>query len=208
MQSPSNENAEKKRPIGRFLLDYEPTVCFEAKEMYMYAAKFAQEYSDIINPRWRASRVSAEELNGRHIEIEFSVIDAARNNTFVWSVSTKGEQYDVYSTERDCRAEHYTFTAQGALMRKETLRDNESLASLKSFIEYMTDTYAFHKNASAIRGDSTRTYITIQELEQAKSIMQLTHKDEKNLQSLRSHLFLAGFPVGSRDVSRLVPLIQ
>lgn len=206
-QSPSKEKAQHKRPIGRFLLDRTFEKPAEAHDMYAYAAKFAMEYHDIINPKWRASRVSVEKLGGRHVELEFS-IGSDEESCYVWRLHAGNEQYDVWCRENGCSIIYYELTSQRAVMKKREADNPETLAVLKDLIEHMTDTYDFHKNTSSIRGDSVKTYAAIQELERKKSSNEFSCRDAKNLHALNNHLFMAGFPVGARDISKLQPLIQ
>lgn len=204
--SPSHEHAERTRPIGRFLLALElgePA----RNDAYVYAQRFASNYRDIINPRVRASRVSVEQIEGRRVELEFC--DARDESPiYVWRISAGREQYDLRCDEQGVGATYYEFSEMRAVLRKRELFEPDDLTTLQQIVEYMTDTYDFHKNTSAIRGDSTRTHAALQALAHKKASHGLSHGEEKECNALRSHLAVAGFPVGSRDISHHIPLIQ
>ena len=205
-KSLEHENAEFQRPIGRFLLGLEEKRIMH--DPYEYAARFAANYRDILNPQWRAARVSVEEMYGQRVELEFATNSHVHGH-YTWHLCAKSEQYDIFCSENgEWGATHYEFSSLRAVMRRHEVTDSGVLEGLQSIIEYMTDTYDFHKNASTIRGDSTRTRAAIQELDARKSTIGLVHGEERNLMALKSHLFIAGFPVGSRDISFQPPLIQ
>lgn len=206
MKSQEHESAEQERPVGRFLLEPESETV--ASCSYEYAVLFANDNKDLLNHRWRASRVSTEEINGQRVELEFVANDNATNQ-YVWHLCANDEQYDFYCNEAgECRATHYEFTSQRAVMKRREITEPTALEVLQDIVEYMTNTGDFFKNMLAIREDLERTQSAIKELDAKKSVKTISHGEEKNLAALKSHLFIAGFPVGSRDISKRGPLIQ
>lgn len=191
---------ENNRPVGRFLLDVKD---FEGKhDTYTYASRFAANYSDILNRNWSASRVSIEEINGQRVELEF--ITDAMSDAFAWRVAVGNEQYEIHTNGCETYGIYYAFTPQRAVLQRQDMNSAAELYVLQGIVEHMTDTVEFHRNASMLRSDKTRTHASIDKLA-AKAVR--TYGEDKNLGTLKSHLFLAGFPVGSRDSSDYVPLL-
>jgi hypothetical protein len=201
--APTQNNNQEERPLGRFLLSLETV---EGKrDIYTYASQFAGDYDDILNKKWKAAKVSVEEINGQRVELEFAK-DLVGQGSYTWRLYAGNEQYDIDSSQDDePYGTYYELTSQRSILRKHKIGSAAVLNSLQSVIEHMTDTRNFHKNASYIRGDSTRTHVNIEELKNKKS---LTHGEDKNLKALQGHLFLAGFPVGSIDIRDKLPLID
>jgi hypothetical protein len=201
--APIQNSNQEERPLGRFLLGLE--IVEGKRDIYTYASQFAGEYDDILNKKWKAARVSVEEINGQRVELEFAK-DIMKQGSYTWRLYAGNEQYDIDSSQ-DCEpsATYYELTSQRLILRKRKVGSTAVLSSLQGVIEYMTDTRDFHKNASYIRGDSTRTHVSIDKLKDKKS---LTHGEDKNMKALQSHLFLAGFPVGSIDIRNKLPLID
>lgn len=196
---PSQNDVENTRPVGRFLLGLDR---YEGRhDIPTYASRFAAEYHDVLNQSWQASRVSVEEIDKQRVELEF-VVDPA-NGDYAWRIATGSEQYEIHTGDNETYGTYYEFTPQRAVLVQRHIASVADLNALQGIVEYMTGTLDFHKNTSKIRGDKTRTHATIDELVKEGT---RTHSESKNLKALRSHLFLAGFPVGSRDVSGYVPL--
>ncbi len=197
---PSHTNIESTRPVGRFLLGLED---LESKhDTYTYALRFATDYQDILDHNRQASRVAVEEIDGQRVELEF-VADQP-NGGYVWRIAVGAEQYELHADNYETYGTYYEFTSQRAVLRRRHITSMTDLSVLESVVEYMTDTLDFHRNASALRGDKTRAHASIAELSGKEK---RTHGDDRNLSALRSHLFVAGFPVGSRDISGLMPLL-
>lgn len=206
MYEQKKQKIKNENLYGRFLFDIDGQ--FESQyNIYQYSKHFGEEYKDILNKRRDSSRVSSESIANNVVDLEFS---HNQYDTFIWKIiihcerygpqsisrgvlPRKGEQYEIVSTKSETHAVYYELTNQNALMRKQYIEDLETLKVLQGLIEYMTDTRNFYKNASGVRGDSTRTHVAIEELEKNKS---RNYVEEKNLRSLRSHLFKAGFPSG------------
>ena len=196
---PSQNNVENVRPIGRFLLQLDG---FPSQHgVFVYASKFAADYRDILNSSWYASRVSVEEINGRRVELEFAA--DYTNDEYAWHVVAGDEQYEIHTNGNETYGTYYEFTPQRSVLRRRSITTPEDLEVLQGIVEHMTGTLEFHKNASAIRGDKTRTHANINELSDRP---RRTRGESKDLNALRGHLSLAGFPVGSRDISGMVPL--
>jgi hypothetical protein len=214
----SQNSAEDSRPNGRFLLSFEQDA--KVHDVYDYASRFAHKYEDILNPKLESSIVSSEDFEHRRVELEFGN-DSKKPGTYAWRLSIAGErlgsdqyeggprilgeQYDIDCSEQQCVATHYTFNTQRAILRKRLVTSTDELNDLQSLIQYMTDTREFHKTASEIRGNITRAQRTYAELLAQKG---RSFRDSKNLASLKSQLFQAGFSVGSRSISHKVPLLN
>lgn len=204
-----------KRLIGRFL--YLADSHHQCYDSYDFARHFATEYSDVINMKRDSSMVSVEKIDDKIVELEFSKLP---DDTFTWRIIVTGEtynsnhissgviprggeQYELICSDKSIQAHYYEMNVQRAIVRKEILDHQDDMDILQGVIEYMTDTHDFHKNVSRIRGDSSRANSEIVRLMQKKP---LNYSDEKNLRSLKSHLFQAGFPVGSPTISNKIPL--
>lgn len=184
-----------------------------------YARSFADEYSDIINARRDTSSVSREQILDKNVELEFTKYNT---NTFAWRIIVAGErfsndhisqgtlpaggeQYELICSQENIRAYYYLMNIQRSIVRKEPITEPRYLDAIQGVVEFMTQTCGFYKNVAHIRGDTTRTYAAIAHITQK---VPKNFNDEKNLRSLKSHLFQAGFPVGSPPIGKKEPLLS
>lgn len=210
-------NQKNERLVGRFLFLVDNY--HKQSDPFDYARDFADEYSDIINARRDTSSVSSESILDKNVELEFT---KHNTNTFAWRIIVAGEsyntnhitqgtlpaggeQYELICSQDGNIAYYYSMNIQRSIVRKEPITDSRSIDTIQGVVEFMTQNRSFYKNVAHIRGDTTRTYTEIAHITQK---FPKNFSDEKNLRSLKSHLFQAGFPVGSPPIGNKVPLLK
>lgn len=210
------ELATPEASTGRLLLNIKDQF-IQRYDTFEYAKKFASDFDDILNSRWTSSRVTTGEVYGDFVDLEFS---HHNHDAFVWKIivhskkhtlqgsalslgSHAGEQYEIIAQNDNLKATYYRLNHQNTVMHKIPVYNPEEISTLQGLVEYFTDTKDFYKYTSDIRSDMSRSHRTISQLAN-KEIRNFS--DEKNIQSLKNHLFRAGFPVGSPDISDKKPL--
>lgn len=210
------ELATPQASTGRLLLNIKDQF-IQKYDTFEYAKKFADNFDDVLNSRRSSLRVATGEVCGDLVNLEFApkypesfiwkiIVHSKKHSiqtSFTGMVDQVGEQYEINAQNNSIAACYYRLNHQNAVMQKLPLHSTHDIYSLQGLIEYLTDTKDFYQQTSDIRGDMTRSHRAINQLEN-KVIRSFS--DEKNIQSLKSHLFRAGFPVGSPDISGKKPL--
>ncbi|MDB5177045.1 MAG: hypothetical protein JWN75_713 [Candidatus Saccharibacteria bacterium] len=201
-QSPSSNPEENLRPIGRFLLGQTTK---SNGRIYNYALSFANEYKDIINPAWSASVITKQEIDGVDVSLEFGA-DIVGEGFYSWRLHADREQYDIHSNQDGyTSATYYEFTNQRSVLRRKEIGSRALLAHVQESIETMTMSEAFEEHAAKLRTDWWELQIEIAQLELQEA---RTFKENNDLKSLRSQLFISGFPVGSINIGSKKPLLN
>lgn len=210
------ESAFPQESTGRLLSNIKGQFS-QRYDIFEYAKKFASDFDDILNSRWTSSRITTGDVYGDVVDLEFASI---HSESFLWkiivhskkqSIQTSlvgmglqvGEQYEVIAQNNTITTFNYRLNHQNAVMQKLPIYAAQDIDSLQGLIEHLTDTKDFYQQTSEIRGDMTRSHRAINMLE---NNLAQNFSNEKNIKSLKSHLFRAGFPVGSPDISHKKPL--
>jgi hypothetical protein len=203
IRSPGNHNEENLRPIGRFLLANGEERSHKGGA-YRYAASFADEYKDIINPAWSASMITNQKIEDESIELEFAQ-DLVGDRFYTWRLAAGNVQYDTHvNDEGYYYGTYYEFSEQRAVKIRQEIGSLAVLNNVQLVIEYLTSTSEFDKQVSNIRANWWKMRVSAAQLEMKESP---TFKERKDLESLRSQMFKAGFSVGSVDVRAKPPLL-
>lgn len=194
---PKQDEANDRRPIGRFLLSCtaKDKREFRPKTIYEYAKRFEVSYKQLLDTPWSSHEISKQEIADHTYWLEF------QNNAFdadyyVWRLSDTRTMYEMYANSSgDAFGVAYEFTGQRQVLQRHMFRSAELLHQLQAAVEYMTTMTDFYQDII----DRQRNLIeTLEKITELKGIGTLTIGQERNLRSLESSYATSGFTVGSK----------
>lgn len=203
------------RPFGRFLLENVNLVTHNPEiepllnqSSFQYADEFATQYKDLLNPIWKSKQVVKMSHENKRQTLEFAQNEAAEG-WYTWKLYSDGQQCDMLMNSDGYRfAVHYEMSQQNAVLSRHETTDETILDGLQQIIVSMTTSNEFLENCTVTRAELGESRNEYQALIANEKNETLSFKERKDLDSIRSHLFKAGFPVGSRDIRAVQPLLS
>jgi hypothetical protein len=217
----SKQNEQRDaRPIGRFLLPRAENKGHnqdDAYNTYNYAEIFAEQYKDILR-KGASYLICASQtpdgiltvpINtppyGEALWLEFDQSHAP-DGQFIWRLTKGNEQYYLSGFKDGSRqAVMNEMNNQGAVLRRIEITDDYEIDTIQDIIEAITRNSHFRTKVKTIREQIKQDTETKRELE---SLSVKTPRHNKEYAAAVSRLFDAGFESGSRDVSKIRPLLD